>query len=88
MKYDIDDLSRPRRLDKLSPHDIEKRLGQLIRLYLRTRSPATASSVVRHIETLCSHPGFEGDQSDRCVYLRLMTQWRWLAYAAPAEQGA
>ena len=88
MTAHIDDIHNPRRLDKLSPHDIEKRLGRLIRHYLRTRSPAIASLVVHHIETLCAHPGFAGGMGDRCVYLRLRAQWRWLANVEPARQGA
>lgn len=70
-----------------SPDTIEQRLGQLIRHYLQTRSPAIASSVVRHIEILCAHPGFEGDSAERCAYLRLKTHWRWLANASLVQQG-
>jgi len=68
---------------------LERRIANLIRHYLRTRSPAIAQSVVRHIEQLCSHPGFEGDARARCAYLRLRTHWRWLAQnATPARETA
>lgn len=70
---------RAQRLTELPPDAIEQRLGQLIRHYLQTRSPAIAGSVVRHIETLCAHPAFEGGSGELCAYLRLKTHWRWLA---------
>jgi hypothetical protein len=61
------------------PDPVEQRLGQLIHHYARSRSPAIAQSVVRHIELLCDDPGFEGDCSERCSYLRMKAHWRWLA---------
>jgi hypothetical protein len=67
--------------DSLSPEAIELQLGSLIRHYLRTQSPAIAQSVVRHIEQLCAHPGYDGEPADRCAYLRLRAHWRWLAQA-------
>ena len=79
MLPDIDLSPGPKRLETLPPNAIEQRLGGLIRHYLRTRSPAIAQSVVRHIETLCTHPAFEGDSAQRCAYLRLRMHWRWLA---------
>ncbi len=69
-----------RRLHTLEPDAIEQRLGRLMRHYLHSRSPAIAQSVVRHIETLCAHPAYTGDNSERCVYLRLRAHWRWLAH--------
>ena len=68
-----------RPLEALSPDEIESRLGRLIRHYLETRSPAIAGSVVRHIDSLCAHPAFEGGSAERCSYLRLKRHWRWLA---------
>lgn len=62
-----------------SPESIERRLARLISHYLETRSPAIARSVVRHIELLCAHPGFEGGAGELCALLRLKTHWRWLA---------
>lgn len=73
-------LTERRPLEALSPDEIETRLGRLIRDYLQTRSPAIAASIVRHIDTLCAHPGFEGGSAQRCVYLRLKMHWRWLAF--------
>ncbi|WP_078118294.1 hypothetical protein [Thiosocius teredinicola] len=73
---------RVQRLDQLPPDAIEERLAHLIRHYLQTRSPAIAGSVVRHIETLCAHPAFEGGATELCSYLRLKTHWRWLARQA------
>ena len=69
----------------LPPDDIERRLGRLIRHYLRSRSPAIASSVVWHIELLCSHPGFAVDSRERRNYLRLRAHWRWLAKTHVSE---
>jgi hypothetical protein len=88
MTPDTDDLHHPWPLDERSPDAIEQRLGRLIRHYLRTRSPTIARWVVQHIETLCAHPGFEGDPSERCAYLRMRAHWRWLAHAEPDEQEA
>ena len=62
-----------------SPETIRLRLGDLITRYAQTRSPALAGSIVRHIEAICTHPGFDGDGEDLCSYLRLKTHWRWLA---------
>ena len=76
-----------RRLHHLEPEAIERQLGQLMRHYLRTRSPAIALSVVRHIETLCEHPRFGGGSSERCAYLRLRAHWRWLAGCRTATAG-
>jgi hypothetical protein len=70
------------RLKNRSSDDIEQRIGSLIGHYLCSRSPAIALSVVRHIELLCAHPGFEGDTAQRCVYLRMRAHWRWLARTA------
>jgi len=76
----------PVQSDVVSTESIEQRLGQLIRHYVQTRSPAIAGSVVRHIELLCAHPGFEGGGSELCAYLRLKTHWRWLAMASAKGQ--
>lgn len=74
----------PPAVEPTSAESLENRLGQLIRHYLQTRSPAIAGSVVRHIELLCAHPGFEGDSAQLCAYLRLKQHWRWLATAPSA----
>ncbi|MGD8591144.1 MAG: ATP dependent RNA helicase [Chromatiales bacterium] len=66
-----------------SAEEIEQRIGCLIRHYLRSRSPATALSVVSHIEALCDHPDLVGDAVERCVYLRMRAHWRWLARITP-----
>jgi hypothetical protein len=76
------------RLPALAPEAVRQRLGNLIRHYARTRSPAIARSVVRHIDALCSHPELECDATERCAYLRLRTHWRWLAQVEPVRQGA
>jgi hypothetical protein len=75
-------------LSQLPPDAIERRLGDLIRYYVRWRSPAVAQSVVSHIEALCAHPQFEGGASERCAYLRLRSHWRWLAQTGPSRQTA
>jgi hypothetical protein len=72
--------------EQQSPASIERRLGRLIRQYVETGSPAIANSVVRHIDSLCAHPEFEGDSNERCTYLRLKTHWRWLATRAGATK--
>jgi hypothetical protein len=66
-------------LECLDPRAIEQRLGPLMRRYLASRSAAAAGRVARHIEALCCHPDFFGTNDERCVYLRLARQWRWLA---------
>ena len=73
----------PNRSQAATAEEIEQRIGCLIRHYLRSRSPAIALSVVRHIEALCNHPGFEGDAVQRCVYLRMRAHWQWLAQIDP-----
>ena len=62
-----------------SPDAIRLRLGDLITRYTQTRSPVLAGAIVRHIEAICTHPGFDGDSEDLCGYLRLKVHWRWLA---------
>ncbi len=79
MRTNIERSCKPVQPAGVSTDMIEQRLGKLIRHYVQTRSPAIASSVVRHIEMLCTHPGFEGGSSELCSYLRLKTHWRWLA---------
>ncbi|MCB1722306.1 MAG: ATP dependent RNA helicase [Chromatiaceae bacterium] len=69
-----------------NPDGLRERVAQLIRHYVDTRSPAIAASVVRHIEQLCDHPGFEGDSHERCMFLRLRAHWRWLAASHPASR--
>jgi len=81
------ELRRVTRLDELPPETIKRRLRQLIRYYLSCRSPAIASSVVRHIEVLCAHPAYDGDSDERCAFLRLRVHWRWLARARVSGQG-
>lgn len=88
MNVTVEPLVEPLIPDNLSPDAIALRLGDLIRLYVRTRSPTTALSVVRHIEKLCNHPAFEGNAADRCSYLRLKTHWLWLAKSAPEGSAA
>ena len=72
----------------LSPEAIRLRLGHLITRYAQTRSPAIAGTIVRHIELICTHPGFDGDSEDLCSYLRLKTHWRWLANPGVVVRGA
>ena len=86
MPYEVAYSSSARRLTELPPDAIERLLRILIRHYIRVRSPAIARSVVSHIEMLCAHPGFEGDSTERCAYLRLRAHWRWLAEAASRQQ--
>jgi hypothetical protein len=84
MKRITDNPTSPKRPNPLTVEELEQRIGSLIGHYLRSRSPAIALSVARHIEALCSHPDFEGDTAQRCVYLRMRAHWRWLAQTAPA----
>ncbi|AGA90807.1 hypothetical protein Thimo_2053 [Thioflavicoccus mobilis 8321] len=72
-------------LDHLDPQTIQRRLGPLMRRYLSSRSAPAAHSVARHIEALCCHPDFFGTDDERCVYLRLVRQWRWLADQGGAQ---
>ncbi len=64
---------------RITPQDLETRLGQLIRGYLNQRSVALAHAVVRHIEILCAHPDYCGCWEERCAYRRLAWHWRGLA---------
>jgi hypothetical protein len=82
MARDIHTTSSYQESAAVPPETIERRLGKLIRYYVRTRSPAIAQSVVRHIEQLCAHPGYDGEPAERCAYLRLRAHWRWLARSA------
>jgi hypothetical protein len=75
-------------LAELPPDAIEQRLGDLIRHYVRERSPTIAQTIVDHIEALCAHPDFEGDSTERCAYLRLKAHWRWLTEGASCKQVA
>lgn len=88
MPYEVTRSSSPRCLAELAPDAIERRLDNLIRHYVRLRSATIARSVVSHIEALCAHPGFEGDSTERCAYLRLRVHWSWLADAAPSRKVA
>lgn len=85
MNDTVIDLNSGHDLTRLTPETLERRLAQLIRAYVRTGSPLVASSVVRHIESLCGHPGFAPRDGDRCAYLRLNAHWRWLARCAAAR---
>ena len=80
------DLSQPcdPELVLLESAVLERRLGELIRRYVRHRSANLARSIVLHIETLCRHPDFDGDPHQRCIYRRLARHWDWLAHAGPA----
>jgi len=88
MKRISDNPTSPKQANPFTAEDLEQRIGILIRHYLRSRSPAIALSVARHIEALCSHPGFEGGTAQRCVYLRMRAHWRWLAQISTAGPGA
>lgn len=66
-------------LVQIKPESLEQRLGTLMRRYLRTRSPALARLVVRHIEALCAHPGYHATPEQRCVYRKMAAHWRCLA---------
>ena len=59
-----------------APEHIEARLGYLMRWYLRRRTTSVAVAVVQHIEALLAHPDFEAHPEQRCVYRRLVWQWR------------
>lgn len=65
-----------------TPREIEIRLGQLIRGYLKRRSTALATAVVRYIEALCAHPDYCGSWEERCAYRRLARHWSGLAWIA------
>lgn len=69
-------------LAALDPPVIQRRIGRLMRAYLRTRSADLARSIVRHLEALCGHPRLDAGHEERCVYRRLTRHWRLLA-----EQG-
>ncbi|MEY6433788.1 ATP dependent RNA helicase [Thioalkalicoccus limnaeus] len=66
-------------LDQLDPEILQRELGTLMRRYLGSRSAPMARAVAGHLEALCCHPEFFGSNDERCVYLRLVRQWRWLA---------
>lgn len=69
----------------LEPEDIENRMRYLLRFYTRTRSPAIALSIARHLELLAEHPLFEAGGKQRCDYLRMRNHWRWLSELKPPE---
>lgn len=78
--------SNEQQLTDFPPDVIERHVGRLIREYVRSQSPDIAHSVLRHIEALCLHPGFEGGSRERCAYLRLRAHWRWIADDAGSRQ--
>jgi hypothetical protein len=63
----------------LASATLERRLGKLIRRYVRRRSQHLARALVRHLEALCLHPDYDGDPVQRCAYRRLTQHWRWLS---------
>lgn len=58
---------------------LERRVGNLIRAYLKKRCPVTAQSVVRNLEWLLRHPDARSDSTQGFAYLRLRHHWRMLA---------
>lgn len=69
----------------LEPEDIENRMHYLLRFYTRSRSPAIALAIARHLELLVEHPLFEAGGRQRCDYLRMRNHWRWLSELRPPE---
>ena len=58
---------------------LERRVGNLIRAYIKKRCPRTAQSVVRHLDWLLRHPDACCDSAQNFAYLRLRRHWRMLA---------
>jgi len=67
---------------KLTPREIEIRIGRLIHVSLNERSTAMAAEIVRHIEALCAHPDDRRSPEARCILRRLAGHWRRLAWLA------
>lgn len=67
-------------LTSLDADSLELRLGFLIRRYLAARSAALAGLVVHQLELLRDHPDLSHDQERRCVYRKMLRQWRWLEH--------
>ena len=65
---------------KLTPREIEIRIGQLIHASLNGRSSAMATAIVRHLEALCAHPDDCRSPEERCILRRLAGHWRRLAW--------
>lgn len=65
---------------KDKPEQIKARIGLLIRLYLVNQHPIIAQAVVDHINAILAHPKFVYTIEQRCLYLRLATHWRCLAW--------
>ena len=59
-----------------SPSIIEQQLGFLIRRYLYKPSRSLALAVVNQIEALLTHPDCIGYPDQRCVYRKMLQQWR------------
>lgn len=65
---------------RLTPQEIERRIGRLIRASLNGRSATLASEIVRHIDALCAHPDDRRSAEERCVLRRMAGHWRRLAW--------
>jgi len=65
---------------KDKPEQIEKRIGMLIRLYLKANNPVIAEAVVEHINAILIFPGFIVDIKQRCAFRRLATHWHCIAW--------
>ncbi len=75
-------------LAHLEPQILERRLGDLIRRYVRQCSAELAESVIRHIEALYLHPDIYRDPERHCAYRRFAHHWRLLNAQHGARSGA
>lgn len=66
-------------LERLEPSVLERRLGELIRLYARECTLDLAESVVRHLEALYLHPKVAVNCDQQCALRRFASYWRWRA---------
>lgn len=67
-------------LNRLSPNQIEVRLGLLIQLYFHRRSECLAKSIAAAIGDLLAHPDFDVPFEQRCAFRHLEMHWRCLAW--------
>lgn len=80
--FDRRKVTRNLAMVKLTPREIEIRIGRLIQTSLNGRSTAMAIEIVRHIEALCTHPDDRRSPEERCILRRLAGHWRRLAWLA------
>jgi hypothetical protein len=58
---------------------LQARVAELVRIYVRRRSPELAHRIVRYCRALAQHPSLR-DSPDECnAYCRLSQHWRLLA---------